>query len=69
VPSGGVAPPHRVHVRDSAAAHVPDERTGLAMACKQTLKALQGRPKHNGNQKPQDLIDGIVFVDGTRTAA
>ncbi len=42
---------------------------GLAMAFKLTLKA-QGRwRKLNGSQKLQDLIDGIVFVDGIRKAA
>jgi putative transposase len=42
---------------------------GLAMAFKLALKA-QGRwRKLNGSQKLQDLIDGIVFVDGVRKAA
>jgi len=42
---------------------------GLAMAFKLALKAESRWRKLNGSAKLQDLIDGIVFVDGERIAA
>ena len=42
---------------------------GLAMAFKLAQKAQAGWRKLNGSAKLQDLIDGIVFVDGIRKAA
>ena len=42
---------------------------GLAMAFKLAQKAQAGWRKLNGSAKLQDLIDGIVFVDGERKAA
>jgi putative transposase len=42
---------------------------GLAMAFKLARKAESGWRKLNGSEKLQDLIDGIVFVDGERIAA
>lgn len=42
---------------------------GLAMAFKLARKAETRWRKLNGSDKLQDLIDGIVFVDGTRKAA
>jgi putative transposase len=42
---------------------------GLAMAFKLARKAESRWRKLNGSQKLQDLIDGIVFVDGERIAA
>lgn len=42
---------------------------GLAMAFKLTRKAESRWRKLNGSEKLQDLIDGIVFVDGERIAA
>ena len=42
---------------------------GLAMAFKLALKAESRWRKLNGSAKLQDLIDGIVFVDGERKAA
>jgi transposase-like protein len=42
---------------------------GLAMAFKLACKAESRWRKLNGNEKLQDLIDGIVFVDGERLAA
>ena len=44
-------------------------KAGLAMAFKLAQKAEKGWRKLNGSQKLQDLIDGIVFVDGERKAA
>jgi transposase-like protein len=44
-------------------------KAGLAMAFKLTQKAQKGWRKLNGSAKLQDLIDGIVFVDGERRAA
>ena len=44
-------------------------RAGLAMAFKLALKAQKTWRKLNGSGKLQDLIDGIVFVDGIRKAA
>jgi transposase-like protein len=44
-------------------------KAGLAMAFKLALKAEKGWRKLNGSAKLQDLIDGIVFVDGERKAA
>jgi len=42
---------------------------GLAMAFKLARKAESRWRKLNGSEKLQDLIDGIVFVDGERIAA
>jgi putative transposase len=42
---------------------------GLAMAFKLARKAESSWRKLNGSDKLQDLIDGIVFVDGDRIAA
>lgn len=42
---------------------------GLAMAFKLTRKAESRWRKLNGSEKLQDLIDGVVFVDGERIAA
>lgn len=42
---------------------------GLAMAFKLACKAQSRWRKLNGSGKLQDLIDGIVFVDGERKAA
>jgi transposase-like protein len=42
---------------------------GLAMAFKLALKAESRWRKLNGSAKLQDLIDGVVFVDGERKAA
>ncbi len=42
---------------------------GLAMAFKLARKAESSWRKLNGSEKLQDLIDGIVFVDGERIAA
>jgi len=42
---------------------------GLAMAFKLARKAESRWRKLNGSEKLQDLIDGIVFVDGERVAA
>ena len=39
------------------------------MAFKLALKAQKNWRKLNGSAKLQDLIDGIVFVDGIRKAA
>jgi putative transposase len=44
-------------------------KAGLAMAFKLALKAQKTWRKLNGSAKLQDLIDGIVFVDGIRKAA
>jgi transposase-like protein len=44
-------------------------KAGLAMAFKLAEKAQNGWRKLNGSAKLQDLIDGIVFVDGERKAA
>jgi transposase-like protein len=44
-------------------------KAGLAMAFKLALKAQKNWRKLNGSAKLQDLIDGIVFVDGIRKAA
>ena len=44
-------------------------KAGLAMAFKLAQKAEKGWRKLNGSAKLQDLIDGIVFVDGIRKAA
>jgi len=42
---------------------------GLAMAFKLARKAESGWRKLNGSEKLQELIDGIVYVDGERKAA
>jgi transposase-like protein len=42
---------------------------GLAMAFKLACKAQSRWRKLNGSEKLQDLIDGVVFVDGERIAA
>ena len=42
---------------------------GLAMAFKLAEKAQRGWRKLNGSAKLQELVDGIVFVDGIRKAA
>ena len=42
---------------------------GLAMAFKLALKAESRWRKLNGSAKLQDLIDGVLFVDGERKAA
>lgn len=42
---------------------------GLAMAFKLAMKAEKGWRKLNGSAKLQDVIDGIVYVDGERKAA
>jgi putative transposase len=48
----------------------PGSRTaGLAMAFKLAQKAEKSWRKLNGSAKLQELIDGIVFVDGERKAA
>jgi transposase-like protein len=44
-------------------------KAGLAMAFKLALKAGKGWRKLNGSARLQDLIDGVVFVDGLRKAA
>ena len=44
-------------------------KAGLAMAFKLAAKAQARWRKLNGSAKLQDLIDGIVFVDGERKAA
>jgi transposase-like protein len=44
-------------------------KAGLAMAFKLAQKAERGWRRLNGSAKLQDLIDGIVFVDGERKAA
>lgn len=44
-------------------------KAGLAMAFKLAQKAQKGWRKLNGSERLQDLIDGIVFVDGIRKAA
>lgn len=44
-------------------------KAGLAMAFKLAQKAQKTWRKLNGSAKLQDLIDGIVFVDGVRKAA
>jgi transposase-like protein len=44
-------------------------KAGLAMAFKLALKAQKAWRKLNGSGTLQDLIDGIVFVDGIRKAA
>jgi transposase-like protein len=44
-------------------------KAGLAMAFKLAQKAEKGWRRLNGSAKLQDLIDGIVFVDGERKAA
>ena len=42
---------------------------GLAMAFKLARKAERGWRKLNGSAKLQDVVDGIVYVDGERKAA
>ena len=42
---------------------------GLAMAFKLAEKAQKGWRKLNGSARLQELIDGVVFVDGIRKAA
>lgn len=44
-------------------------KAGLAMAFKLAHKAQSGWRKLNGSKKLQELIDGMVFVDGIRKAA
>jgi putative transposase len=44
-------------------------KAGLAMAFKLARKAESRWRKLNGSEKLQDLIDGVVFVDGERKAA
>jgi transposase-like protein len=44
-------------------------KAGLAMVFKLAQKAEKGWRKLNGSAKLQELIDGIVFVDGERKAA
>ena len=44
-------------------------QAGLAMAFKLAQKAEKGWRKLNGSAKLQDVVDGIVFVDGERKAA
>jgi putative transposase len=44
-------------------------QAGLAMAFKLAQKAEKGWRKLNGSAKLQDVIDGVVFVDGERKAA
>ena len=44
-------------------------KAALAMVFKLARKAEKGWRKLNGSAKLQDLIDGIVFVDGERKAA
>ena len=44
-------------------------QAGLAMAFKLALKAEKSWRKLNGSAKLQDVIDGVVFVDGERNAA
>lgn len=44
-------------------------RAGLAMAFKLAQKAASGWRVLNGSNRLQELIDGIVFVDGERKAA
>ena len=39
------------------------------MGAGQALKAESRWRKLNGSEKLQDLIDGVVFVDGERIAA
>jgi transposase-like protein len=46
-----------------------NREAGLAMAFKLARKAESRWRKLNGSEKLQDLIDGIVFVDGERIAA
>ena len=47
----------------------PGATTCLAMVFKLAQKAQNRWRKLNGSEKLQDLIDGIVFVDGLRKAA
>lgn len=48
----------------------PGSRTaGLAMAFKLAQKAEKGWRRLNKNEKLQEVVDGIVFVDGIRKAA
>ncbi len=44
-------------------------KAGLAMAFKLAAKAQKTWRKLNGSEKLQELIDGIVFVDGVTKAA
>jgi hypothetical protein len=44
-------------------------QAGLAMAFKLARKPESRWRKLNGAEKLQDLIDGVVFVDGERKAA
>jgi len=44
-------------------------QAGLAMAFKLAQKAAQGWRRLNGSARLQDVIDGVVFVDGERKAA
>ena len=46
-----------------------NREAGLAMAFKLARKAESRWRKLNGSERLQDLIDGIVFVDGERKAA
>jgi transposase-like protein len=44
-------------------------RAGLAMAFKLAQKAEKGWRKLNGSEKLQELVDGVVFVDGVKKNA
>jgi transposase-like protein len=58
-----------VRLRTSRTKGPGSREAGLAMAFKLARKAESGWRKLNGAAKMQDLIDGIVFVDGERIAA
>jgi transposase-like protein len=58
-----------VRLRTSRTKGPGSREAGLAMAFKLARKAESGWRKLNGAAKMQDLIDGIVFVDGERKAA
>ena len=66
--------PHRVHVRDGAAAHEQDQRVRLALGeLTMVFKLCQSAEKSwralNGSKLIADLIAGVKFVDGLRAAA
>jgi len=66
--------PDRKHLRHRAAANLrtkgPGSRAaGLAMAFKLAQKAEKGWRRLNKSEKLQEVIDGVVFVDGIKKAA
>ena len=58
-----------VRLRTYRAKGPGSREAGLAMAFKLARKAESRWRKLNGSLKLQDLIDGVVFVDGERIAA